>query len=257
LADPTPANAKNREAADKKNKRGEENRGGDEDLNDTHAPAATRADGNGEEAANAACREIEELRDAMAEAIQEMEMEIVQREIRGNGGGGREEAASEREREARGDAEGQTEQQRQQYPQQKQQRVADTPDLTTLRTAAVPESSAAGQPPLQLIQQGLRDRFGADILRHPEETTRQMDRINEENVGTSSFQEGRPATATKRPETPEERYRKMGKAPMMEATPKNYTPSGRGREQSTPPTTRYAGTHHLHMKSPLGEPAAM
>ena len=62
--------------------------------------------------------------------------------------------------------------------------------------------------------------------------------------------------ANERPETPEERYRKMRKAKVTEATPKNYLPGGRRREPTTPPTTRYAGTHHRHMKSPLGQSTA-
>ena len=86
---------------------------------------------------------------------------------------------------------------------------------------------------------------------------KQKDRINEDIVGVSSLKEGSMVEAMERPETPKERYRKMGKAKMTEATLKNYPPSGRRREQSTPPTTRYAGTHHRHMKSPLGQSAAV
>ena len=75
-------------------------------------PAATRTEGSGDEAANAAGSEMEEIRDAVAEAIQEMEMETLHQEIRGEGGGGREETATERENEGRGDGVGQTEQKR-------------------------------------------------------------------------------------------------------------------------------------------------
>ena len=147
----------------------------------------------------------------MAEAIQKMEMETIQQEIRGEEGGRREEAVAEREIEVIGDPMGPTEQQRQQQKEQQQQRVTNTTDLTTVRPTAVPGNNAAGQTPLQLMQQRLRERFGADILRHPKETTKQKDKINDENVGTSSLQEEIPAGATKRPETPEERYCKMGR----------------------------------------------
>jgi len=34
----------------------------------------------------------------------------------------------------------------------------------------------------------------------------------------------------------------MGKVPMEYGTPENTTPNGRGRNPTTPPTTRYAGT---------------
>jgi hypothetical protein len=120
LADPTPANAKNRGASNMKKRRGEENRGGGEDLNATHAPPSTRVGENGEEATTPASNEMEDVRDAMAEAIQEMEMETTQQEIRGEGGGGREEAASERAIEGIGDKIGHTEQQRQQHQEQQQ-----------------------------------------------------------------------------------------------------------------------------------------
>jgi len=53
LADPKPANEKNRGAVDRNKRRGEENRGEDEDSNAAHAPPATRADKSGEEAASA------------------------------------------------------------------------------------------------------------------------------------------------------------------------------------------------------------
>ena len=56
--------------------------------------------------------------------------------------------------------------------------------MTTMRTSVVHGSGAANQTHVQLMQQRLRERFGVDILRHPEEKTRQRDRINEENVGS-------------------------------------------------------------------------
>ena len=54
-------------------------------------------------------------------------------------------------------------------------------------------------------------------------------RMRDDNGGKSSLQDGNFAATTKRPETPEERYRKTGKAPMVEETPENNTPSGRRR----------------------------
>ena len=77
-----------------KKRRGEENGRGNEELIELRTPAATRAEGSGDEAANAAGGEMEEIRGAVAEAIQKMEMETIHREIRGEGGGGREETTS-------------------------------------------------------------------------------------------------------------------------------------------------------------------
>jgi hypothetical protein len=88
LADPTPANAKNRGAAERKKRRGEKNTMGDEDGNATNAPVATHADGSREGATTAKGSEMDEVRDAIAEAIHEMETEAVQKEIRGEGGEG-------------------------------------------------------------------------------------------------------------------------------------------------------------------------
>jgi hypothetical protein len=150
-----------------------------------------------------------------------------------------------------------TEQQRQQQRETKQQRDTETPESTAVRPKSTPGSSTSGQTPLQFMQHRLRERFGTDILRQPEETTMQRDMPREEIVGTSSsLHEGSSAAANVRPETPEERYHRMGKAQMTETTPKNYPPSGRRRELTTPKTTMYVGAHHRHMKSPLRQSAA-
>ena len=93
---------------------------GDEDLNETHVPPTTRTDGSGEEASAAASNEMEDIRDAMAEAIHEMEMEMEtsQREMRGEGGDGREKEAAERENEGIRGTIRHTEQQRHQQHEQ-------------------------------------------------------------------------------------------------------------------------------------------
>ena len=49
LADPTPANAKNRGAADRKKRRREQNERGNEEENDQRTPAASRAERIGDE----------------------------------------------------------------------------------------------------------------------------------------------------------------------------------------------------------------
>ena len=72
-----------------------------------------------------------------------------------------------------------------------------------------------------------REKFGTGILRTPEEIAMQQEIMREENVGTSMLQVVNLAATIERPETQEERYRKMGKAPMAEETPENITPSGR------------------------------
>ena len=86
----------------------------------------------------------------------------------------------------------------------------------------------------------------------------QMNRGQEKNVGTSTslLHEGQSAAANEEPETPEERYRRMGKAQMTEATPARHSTGGTTRHQATtPPTTRYAGPQQRHGKSPLGQPS--
>jgi len=81
-------------------------------------------------------------------------------------------------------------------------------------------------------------------------------RRREENKGTSSLQGGDLTATTNRRETLEELYRKMGKAPMAEGTSENTTPSGRRRDQTTPPPTRYARPPHRRTRSPSGQPSA-
>ena len=69
LADPTQANAKNREAADRKNRRGDVNRGVAENINETNSQVPLQEEGSAEEAINARSSEMEETCEAMAEAI--------------------------------------------------------------------------------------------------------------------------------------------------------------------------------------------
>ena len=204
VADPTPANAKNRGVVERKKRRGEENTMGDEDGNATNAPAAIRADGSREGAATAEGSEMDEIRDAIAEAIQEIETEAVQRKIRGEGGEGQREAARESGLEGIGDPRRHTDQQRQQQEEHHQQQVHATPDVNTSRPTAVTVNSTACPTdqftPMQLMQQRPREKFGTGILRTPEEKAMQEERMREENVGTSSLQEGNLAAATERPE---------------------------------------------------------
>jgi hypothetical protein len=88
LAPLTQANAKNRGATKRKKRRGEENTMGDEDGNATNSPAATHADESREGSVAAKGNEMDEIRDAIAEAIHEIETEVVRQEIRGEGGEG-------------------------------------------------------------------------------------------------------------------------------------------------------------------------
>ena len=142
-----------------------------------------------------------------------MERETIQHGIRGQGGEGREGTTAERPTKGNGEAD---------------------------------------QTPLQRMHQQLRERFGADIRRRPEEAARQQDRLNVQSL----LQEGSPTTSTSQQEAPEERYRRMGKAPMTETTPTTPPSGGRERLQQTPPTTRYAGACHRPTTSPLGQPTA-
>ena len=132
----------------------------------------------------------------------------------------------------------------QQHRTPQQQRQSDTRSAQSTgiqRQDTV--SRAAEQTPMQLVQRRLRDRFGADILRQPEETVMQRNHMREECVGTSSsLHVGPSAEANEEPETPEERYQRMGKAQITEATPARYSKGETRRHQvKTPPTTRYAG----------------
>ena len=78
LADPTPTHAKKRGATDKRKRRGDVNRGGTENINEAYSQAPLREEGNAEEAVNAGSSEMIKTREAMAEAIQDMEMEAGQ-----------------------------------------------------------------------------------------------------------------------------------------------------------------------------------
>ena len=118
---------------------------------------ASRADGRGDEVANVGSSDMEDIRDAIAEAIQEVEIEEVRQEIRREGGGKREEAAAEREKDGSGDQMGHTERRRRQQQEHLQQRDTKAPDLTTVRPTAIPGNSATGQTPLQLMQQRSRE----------------------------------------------------------------------------------------------------
>ena len=75
LADPTLANAKNRGAASRRRRRGDENRGTDEGMNEEHVQSAARMGRSREEAVNMESSDMEEIWEAVAEVIQEMEME--------------------------------------------------------------------------------------------------------------------------------------------------------------------------------------
>ena len=66
MADHTPANARNRGAADRRRRRGDENRGADEGINEAQAPPAPRTNGSGEEALNMESSDMEDIRDAVA-----------------------------------------------------------------------------------------------------------------------------------------------------------------------------------------------
>jgi hypothetical protein len=103
------------------------------------------------------------------------------------------------------------------------------------------------------MQHRLRETFGNDIMRTPEEMA-MRDGRRDENVGMSSLQGGNLTATTERRGTHEERYREMGKAPMVEGTHENTAPNGRSRDHTIQPTTRYAGTPDRHMRSPLGQP---
>ena len=108
LADSTPANAKNRGAEDRRKRRREDNGRGNEevDAQRTHATPRASRSGSGDDAAEAAGSEIKEIRDAVAEAIQDMERETSHQEIRGEGDGGREETVAKRRTEGRGGSNG-------------------------------------------------------------------------------------------------------------------------------------------------------
>ena len=116
LADPTPANAKNRGAAGRKQRRRDENGRGNEEATEQRTPASLRAKGSGDDAEEAARSEMEGIRIAVAEAIHELERETMHHKIRGEGGGGREGTAKERRTEGKGERMGQMEQQQQLHP---------------------------------------------------------------------------------------------------------------------------------------------
>jgi len=74
LADPTPANEKNRGVAGRRRRRGDEDRGADEGINEAHVPPAARTERSGEEGVVMESSDMDEIREAFAEVIQEMEV---------------------------------------------------------------------------------------------------------------------------------------------------------------------------------------
>ena len=80
LAEPTPAYVMNRGAAERRQRRGEEYRIGNEEGNAANAAEATRAEVRRERPETEEHNEMYEIREALAEALQEMETETVQQE---------------------------------------------------------------------------------------------------------------------------------------------------------------------------------
>jgi len=175
LAEPTPANAMNIGAAERKKRRGEENRTGDEEGNATNATEATRAEERREGPETEEHSEMEEIRGAVAEAIQEIETDAVIQKCGLNGGDEQREATTERELEGIGDSMMHADRQRQKQHEHHQQETLSTPVATTSRPTAIAVSGAATQTdqltPVQIMQQRLREKFGTEILRTTEETT--------------------------------------------------------------------------------------
>jgi len=93
LADPTPANAKNRGAADMRRRCGDEHMGVDEGINEAHVPPVARTERSREEAVIMESSDMDEIREAIAKVIQEMEVNTRQRDQHGEGGNIRGEAA--------------------------------------------------------------------------------------------------------------------------------------------------------------------
>ena len=115
----------------------------------------------------------------MAEAIQEMEADDGQRGTNDEGDISREEEEEGRTSAVNGERRERRDQQQHQTPQQQEQnnrRPAPSPGTQRRDTG----NRAAEQTPMQLMEQRLRDRFGADILGQPEETVMQRNQIREE-----------------------------------------------------------------------------
>jgi len=246
LADPTPANAKNKGATERKRDRGADNGTGDDLRDTTSAQEEAQAEGGTGGEATSECSKLDETEDAVAEAVREMETETKEQANEEEGAGRQRTIDTERENEGIRDAAGQTCRQRQQPQGREQRRDEETIEASTTRPGAKSMRNTTNPmdrlTPLQRVQQRLREKFGNDILWTHEKDAMREGRLGEEDIGTSSLQGGDLRAATKRRETPEDRYRKMGKAPMEYGTPENTTPSGRGRNPTTPPTTRYVGT---------------
>ena len=143
LADPTLANAKNRGAASRRRRRGDENRVADEGMNEEQVQPAPRIGRSREEAVNMESSDMEEIWEAVAEVIQEMEVNTGQLYQHGEGGGRRREAATRRTKAGTGETMEHKEQQRQHQRETQQQRDAKTPEINARRLVSAPGSSAA------------------------------------------------------------------------------------------------------------------
>jgi hypothetical protein len=253
LADPTPANAKNRGAADRKSRRREERGRESGEVNGQQTQTDPRAQGEGINEGETDGSEMEGIREAVAEAIQEEEREYQQRTNREQEEDGQEGTAAGRHTEGRGEGRGQRQQSQQQKSGQNLLQEHQDTEMAQARPTTNTGTGERDQNQVQRLRQRLMDRFGAENVRPPEQAERRQERI----LGQSLLQEESPSTSTSRQETPEERYRRMGKAPMPPATPAIPTSVGRDNPLRTPPTTRYAGEKQRFMKSPLGrQPAA-
>jgi hypothetical protein len=155
LAEPTPENTMNIGAAEKKKRRGEENITGEEEGNATNATEAKRAEERRGGPETEEHSEMEEIREAVAEAIREMETEIAQHENGLKGGDRQRVTATKRELEGIGDQRRHTWQQQQQQHEHHQQQIPSTPEATTSRPTVVTVNIAASQTdqltPMQLM----------------------------------------------------------------------------------------------------------
>ena len=104
----------NRGAAERKKRRGEENRTGDEGGNATNATETVREEERREGPETEERSEMDEIREAVAEAIHEMETDATQQKCGLDGGDGQREATTERELEGIGDLRRHVDRQRQQ-----------------------------------------------------------------------------------------------------------------------------------------------
>jgi hypothetical protein len=148
---------------------------------------------------------MDDIRAAVAEAIHEMETEEGQRGNNDEGYNTREEVVEGRKNAVNGERRERRDQQQHQPPHQQHHNIT-RPASSTCTQRHDTVSREAEQTPMQLIQQRLRDIFGPDILRQPEETVMRSNQMREEYVGTSSsLHVGESSAATEEPETPEER----------------------------------------------------